>query len=356
MIAETANSKEIITGNMASEKAPAARMNAAETVAGKIAQADVSIIIVTWNGKKYALECLDSLRALHSELALEIIVVDNASSDGTPDAIAQQYPEVKLFRNSDNLGFAKANNIGIAASCGDYVALVNSDVVVPPGCLEKMVAYMKASPEIGLLGPKMLGPTGEIGQSVNRIPTVWNYFCFALGLHSLVPGSKLFGCYIMADYAYDKTEDVEVLTGWFWMVPRRALEQVGGLDERFFMYGEDLDWSHRFLKAGWRVVFFAEAEALHYGAASSGQAPTRFYVEMVRANLQYFEKHYGRLGGFGFRFATAVHEVVRMAAYGALYCFSPRRRKTAALKVRRSLSCLQWLASGSRQSPQADGK
>jgi GT2 family glycosyltransferase len=351
MIAETANAKQTVAEEAAAKKTAAERKTSA-----MVSKADVSIVIVTWNGKKYALECLDSLRALNTKLALEIIVVDNASSDGTPDVIEQQYPEVKLFRNSDNLGFAKANNSGIAASCGDYVALVNSDVVVPPGCLEKMVDYMKTRPEVGLLGPKMLSPTGEIGQSVNRIPTVWNYFCFALGLHSLVPRSKLFGGYLMADYAYDKTEDVEVLTGWFWMVPRRALEQVGGLDERFFMYGEDLDWSHRFIKSGWRVVFFAEAEALHYGAASSGQAPTRFYVEMVRANLQYFEKHYGRLGGFGFLVATGIHELVRVAAYGALYCVSSKRRPSSALKVGRSISCLKWLARGSRELPQPAGK
>jgi GT2 family glycosyltransferase len=149
---------------------------------------------------------------------------------------------------------------------------------------------------------------------------------------------------------------VEVLTGWFWMVPRRALDQVGGLDERFFMYGEDLDWSYRFLKAGWRVVFFAEAEALHYGAASSGQAPNRFYLEMVRANLQYFQKHYGRLGALGFLFGTGIHELVRVAGYGFVYCFDRYKRPAAALKVGRSLSCLRWLATGPIQLQQQVGK
>jgi GT2 family glycosyltransferase len=313
---------------------------------GNISRPDVSIVIVTWNGKKYALECLDSLRQLRSPLRIEVIVVDNASSDGTPDAIQEQYPEVRLFRNRENLGFAKANNIGIAACSGDYVALVNSDVVVPPGCFETMVDYMKGHPDIGLMGPKMLSPDGEIGKSVNRVPTVWNYLCFALGLHSLMPTSKVFGGYLMDEYPYDRTEDVEVLTGWFWLSPRGAVEQVGGLDERFFMYGEDLDWSFRFLKAGWRVVFFAEAGALHYGAASSGQAPTRFYVEMVRANLQFFQKHYGRLGALGFLFATGIHELIRVAGYGAVYCCNRYTRPASASKVMRSLSCLRWLFTG----------
>jgi GT2 family glycosyltransferase len=308
-----------------------------------ITKPTVSIVIVTWNGKKYALECLDSIRALDESLEIEVIVVDNASTDGTPDAIRKEYPEVKLLQNEKNLGFAKANNIGLAAATGEFLCLVNSDVVVPSGCLRKMVDLMREHPDIGLLGPKMLSPDGGVGQSVNRIPTVWNYFCFALGLHFLMPNSRLFGGYIMAGYPYSKTEDVEVLTGWFWMVPRNALENVGGLDERFFMYGEDLDWSYRFLKAGWRVVFFAEAEALHYGAVSSGQAPNRFYVEMVRANLQYFRKHHGWFGALGFLVATGIHEILRILGYSLVYCFNRYRRRQSALKVSRSLACLGWI-------------
>jgi GT2 family glycosyltransferase len=304
----------------------------------------LSIVVVTWNGKKYTLECLDSLDKLKASLSMEILVVDNGSSDGTPSAIQEQFPEVKLVRNNENLGFAKANNIGIGLSRGKYVCLLNSDVVVPAGCLESMTAYMEEHPGIGLLGPKMLSPTGGIGQSVMRLPTVWNSLCSALGLHSMFPDSKRFGGFLMNGYEYDVIDDVEVLTGWFWMVPRIALEKVGGLDERFFMYGEDIDWSYRFLKAGWRVVFYPNAEALHYGAASSRQAPTRFYVEMRRANLQYFRKHHGRLGGLGYLVTTWVHELFRVLGYGALYCVNRYKRADAAFKVSRSLSCIRWLS------------
>ena len=307
------------------------------------AQPVLSIVIVTWNGKKYALECLDSLYELKAALSMEILVVDNASTDGTPDAIQEKFPDVTLIRNDENLGFAKANNIGIGLSRGKYLCLVNSDVVVPAGCLEGMTAYMEEHPDIGLLGPKMLSPDGGTGQSVMRLPTVWNSLCCALGMHSLFPDSNTFGGFLMNSYKYDVVDNVEVLTGWFWMVPRVALEKVGGLDEQFFMYGEDIDWSYRFLQAGWRVVFYPNAEALHYGAASSGQAPTRFYVEMRRANLQYFRKHHGRLGGFGYLFTTWVHESFRILGYGALYCFNRYERADAAFKVSRSLSCIKWL-------------
>ncbi|MFZ0799185.1 MAG: glycosyltransferase family 2 protein [Terriglobales bacterium] len=303
----------------------------------------VSVIVVTWNGKKYALECLASLNEQENGLPIEIIVVDNASTDGTPDAISEQFPKVLLVRNNANFGFAKANNIGMSQSRGKYVCLINSDVVVPPGCLERMVGYLENNRNIGLLGPKMMSLDGSIGQSVMRLPTVWNTICSALGLHSILPNSKLVGGFLMEGYPYDRIDDVEVLTGWFWILPRVALQQVGGLDEQFFMYGEDIDWSHRFLKAGWRVVFYPDAEALHYGAASSAEAPTRFYIELRRANLQYFRKHHGRLGSVGYMLATAIHELVRIVGYSVVYCCDEARRSAAAFKMSRSVSCLKWL-------------
>jgi len=316
-------------------------MNAANT------EVTLSVIIVTWNGKRYALECLASLHQGESALPFEIIVVDNASTDGTPEAIREQYPDVQLVRNEANLGFAKANNIGMAKSRGKFVALVNSDVVLPPGCLEKMVQYLEENPGIGVLGPKMLSPNGSIGQSVMRLPTVWNTICSSLGLHRVLPDSKLFGGFLMDGYPYNKVDDVEVLTGWFWMVPRVALQQVGGLDEQFFMYGEDIDWCQRFLKAGWRVVFYSDAEALHYGAASSSEAPTRFYVEMRRANLQYFRKHHGWTGSLGYLLATWVHELTRIVGYSFVYCYDRTKRPVAAFKVSRSMSCIRWLVGTS---------
>lgn len=317
---------------------------------GTTADPAVSVIIVTWNGKQYALECLESLRRIGTSLPIEIIVVDNASSDGTPDTICELYPEVQLIRNTRNLGFAKANNIGIALSTGRYVALVNSDVLLPPQCLDSIVEYMDCHPDVGLLGPRMLNPEGGYGQSVYRLPTVWNALCAAMALHRVLPKSELFGGYDMRGYAYDCTEDVDVLTGWFWVVPRCALQEVGGLDERFFMYGEDWDWSYRFHKSGWRVVFYAGAEAMHYGAASSAADPTRFYLEKLIANSQYFQKHYGSSGRLAFLAIAMFHEIIRVAGH-SLAWFLPRRgRPLAGLKIKGSFSCLKWLFCGRSDS------
>jgi GT2 family glycosyltransferase len=147
----------------------------------------------------------------------------------------------------------------------------------------------------------------------------------------------------MRDFMYDRITDVDVLTGWFWMVRREALEQVGPLDDRFFMYGEDIDWSKRFHAAGWRVVFYPEAEAVHYCGASSANAPTRFYVEMNRSNMQYYRRHHSTLEILGFWLATLLHEVLRIVGFGVVYLLKGARCQETAFKIKRSAACLLWL-------------
>lgn len=302
-----------------------------------------SIVIVTWNAKKIVQECLQSLVQHTKNLSTQIIIVDNASWDGTPQLVREQFPQVKLVQNDTNLGYARANNIGISLSTGKYVCLINSDVAVPEDCLENMVEYMEQHPDIGMLGPKMLLPDGAIGQSCMRFPSLWNWFCRAMALDSLFGGSSLFGGFLMTDFRYDKVSDVDVLTGWFWMVRREALTQVGPLDERFFMYGEDIDWSKRFHQAGWRVVFYPEAEAVHYCAASSSKAPARFYVEMNRANMQYCQRYHNGFAVAGFWLTTWLHEVIRIIGYGFVYLLKRGRHSEAGFKVKRSTACLLWL-------------
>ena len=303
---------------------------------------NISIVVVTWNGKKVISDCLESLRRYSNDSSVEVLVVDNASTDGTVDHLRQKFPFVKLIVNSTNQGFAKGNNIGIAQAAGRYICLLNSDVEVPEGCLEKMLAFMDDHPDIGMLGPKMILADESIGQSVMGFPTVWNWFCRALNLDTLFK-SKLFGGYLRTDFRYDRMEDVEVLTGWFWMVRREALDQVGGLDERYFMYGEDIDWSKRYHQAGWRVVFFPEAHAIHYCGSSSANAPTRFYIEMRRANMQYCAKYHNSLTCAGFWLTIWLQEAIRILGYSAVYLLRRSARASAGYKVRRSALCLSWM-------------
>jgi len=307
-------------------------------------QPTVSVVIVSWNTCQLTLDCVRSLESSRNSLSTEIIVVDNASSDGTVEQLRRQFPHVNVIENRENLGFARGNNVGLKICTGKYVALINSDVVVPQGCLEKMLSFMEENARIGMLGPKMILRDGSIGKSVYASPTVWNWFCNGLGLSSLFKHSKLFANFELADFDYNKTQDVDMLTGWFWLVRSTALQEVGVLDDQFFMYGEDIDWPSRFRKAGWRVTYCSEAEAIHYCGASSDRAPTRFYVEMNRANLQYFRKHHGPLGVLGFWLAMWIQQLVRVLGYCFVYLFRQKQRAAAAYKVKRSAICLLWLS------------
>jgi GT2 family glycosyltransferase len=301
----------------------------------------LSIVIVSWNAKKYVDECLDSLRTLSEQPGVEIFVVDNCSTDGTPELVRESYPRVILVESPSNVGFARANNIGVALSTGKYVALINSDVRVLPGCIDKMLGYMESHPQVGVLGPRMLGPSGKAARSYMSEPTLWRCFCRALALDVVFPGSKVFGSYTMPYFKRDQIAAVDILNGWFWMVRRDALNQVGLLDETFFMYGEDIDWCKRFRDARWGVVYFPEAESIHYGGASSSKAPVRFYVEMQRANLQYWDKHFSRLSQVTYVAILCVHQALRVVFYG-LSTFVKSKPSDASYKVQRSLACLRW--------------
>ena len=305
----------------------------------------VSIVIVVWNAKKYVFECLSSLREHCRDLSAEVIVVDNASTDGTPDMIAEIFPEFTLIRNSENLGFAKANNIGIARSLGDYVCLVNSDVKFTGDCISPMLRYLEMNAGVGMLGPKMLGTNGETRRSTMRFPTIWNYLCRAVGLDVVFKKSRLFGGFLMSDFDHESTMPVEVLNGWFVLARRGALERVGLLDPQFFMYGEDIDWSYRFRQAGFPIVFFAEAEAIHYGGASSSNAPIRFYLEMCRADWQLWRKHRGWPARAAFFVIFGIHHSIRLCGAAGAYLFRPSQRPTTLFKLRRSFASLQWLGT-----------
>ena len=303
----------------------------------------VSIIIVVWNAQKYVMECLETLERYLGDVHAEIIAVDNASTDGTPDLIVQRFPNVKLIRNPGNFGFARANNIGIQHSTGEYLAFVNSDVVFIENSLAPMLDYMARHPDVGMSGPQMLDTQHQIARSTMRFPTVWNTLSRALALDSLFKSSNFFEGHLMLDFNHSVTTDVDVLAGWFWLVRRTALDKVGPLDEGFFMYGEDIDWCYRFRNSGERVVFFAGTKAIHIGGASSSVAPVRFSVEKQRANWQVFRKHFGFAKRLGLLLTEILHNATRAIGYGILYAVKQSDRQASLLKYQRSVACLGWL-------------
>ncbi len=313
-----------------------------ETRSGQSVLKTLSIVIVTWNCKKFTGECLDSLHAYRNDPQAEIIVVDNASSDGTPELVRDSYPEVTLVQTGKNLGFAKGNNVGIRMSTGKYIFLINPDVKVLDGCIERMISYMAENPKIGLLGPRMLGVDGKSARSYMGAPTLWRFFCRALFLDALFPKSKLLGGYLMPYFNGDRIAEVDVLNGWFWMTRREALEQVGLLDESLFMYGDDLDWCKRFHKVGWKIVYFPEVESIHYGGGSSGSHSVRFCVEMQRANLQYWRKNSGPASVVIFPAIVWIHHAIRLAGNALIFMVWKSKRPEATRKIKECVACMRW--------------
>jgi GT2 family glycosyltransferase len=305
--------------------------------------AEISVIIVAWNCRKVLSDCLNSILLQIKPEVSEIIVVDNASSDGTADMVRTNFPSVKLIESNSNIGFAQGNNLGLEAATGEYVFLINPDVVVSDNTFAKMLNYLRSNPEIGMLGPKIVGPDGAVQRSCMRTPTLWNQLCRALALDTLTKKSRLFGGYLMNDFQHDELREVDIINGCFWLVRRSALQQVGGMDPRFWMYADDLDWCRRYTEAGWRVVFFPEAEAIHLGGVSSDNAPIFCYVQMQQADLQYWRKYHGVFSYACFFFILYVSHAIRSAVSAILYVVRASSRSTMALKCKRHFACIHWL-------------
>lgn len=320
------------------------------TTSVKCSDMKVSVVIVSWNAKAYLLRCIESVleqtvRASHS---IQIIVVDNASQDGSAEAVAERFPGVTLIVNERNYGFARANNIGIRASDGDYLCLINSDVVVRDECFARSIAYMEKHPAIGLLGPRIIDSDNRVQRSCMGYPTLWNTLCRALALDTLFPRSRVFGGHLLTYWSHDDIRPVEVINGCFWVVRRLALEQVGLLDERFFIYAEDVDWCKRFNESGWAVVYFPGAEAMHYGGASSANAPIRFNLEMQRANYQYWQKYHSRAGVAAYLVISLIHHALRVLGEIAAYPVG-KSTKDSSYKIRRSIASIRWILGSKTQ-------
>jgi len=309
-----------------------------------LSRVDASILIVAWNAERFIKDCLATIEAGTGGLSTEIIVVDNASSDRTGDIVQRDFPGVRLLRTPTNLGFARGNNFGIPYCRGRYIYLINPDVTVPPDCIPALFRYMELNPDVGIVGPRLLNPDGTPGRSTMRFPTLWNLFCRAVALDSLFKNSRLFGDYLMTNFRPDHAEDVDILNGWFWMVRREALLEVGMLDRRLFMYGDDLDWGRRFRQAGWRAVLYPGAEAKHYGGGTTERAPVRFAIERERSNLQYWEKFHGRASTLAYRVICGLNHFIRMVGHTGVAVLSPGKRSSAIRKQKRSAACFLWLA------------
>lgn len=248
----------------------------------------ISIVIVSYNVRAYLVQCIESVRkALHG-IDGEIVVVDNCSSDDTV-AELQKHPDVRLIVNKENVGFARANNQAIRQTKSEYVLLLNPDTVVYEPTLRGSLDFMDAHPEAGGVGVRMLTREGNAAPESRRaIPTPWVSMLKMLGFNSR---------YYMSHLPWDEPCRIEVISGAFCMLRRKALEQTGLLDEDFFMYGEDIDLSYRLLHAGWQN-WYLPYDIIHYKGESTQKTSFRYVHVFYQAMLIFFRKHYGHLSLF----------------------------------------------------------
>lgn len=254
---------------------------------------DVSIIIVNYNTKELLKQTIESVINNTKGLEYEIIVVDNASVDGSIELIKNEFKDVLLIENKNNLGFSKANNIGIKKSNGKYVLLLNSDTVVLDKTIKICFDYMEENIDIGALGCKVVLNDGRLDHACKRgFPTPSASLYYMLKLNKFFPKSKKFGQYTMSYVGEDEISEVDSLMGAFMMVRKDVIDKIGLLDEDFFMYGEDIDWCFRIKEAGYKVVYFPKAKIIHYKGASSRKKKYKTLYEFHRAMYLFYNKHY----------------------------------------------------------------
>jgi N-acetylglucosaminyl-diphospho-decaprenol L-rhamnosyltransferase len=253
---------------------------------------DLSVVIVNWNVRDLLQRCVESVLSSQRSITTEIIVVDNASVDGSVEMLRAEFPQTVLIANPENRGFPAANNQGIAAAQGRYVLLLNPDTEVLADALDALVQYMDAHPDVGLVGPQLLHPDGQVQSSRRRYPTLATLFFESTWLESLAPRALLRRYYVL-DQPDKAVLDVDWITGAAMLARREVIQQVGGMDERFFMYSEELDWCRRIKAAGWRVVYHPEARVIHYEGKSSEQAVPARHVNFQRSKIRYARKYHG---------------------------------------------------------------
>lgn len=294
---------------------------------------DVSIVILNYNSGAYLAQCLDALGKGLTGLAVEILVLDNRSTDGSFQAARARHQEVggrwpfelTFLEHPANFGFARGSNVGLRLGKGRYLLLLNPDCIVRPKAIRTLVEFMDAHPKVGICGPKVLLPDGRLDAPCRRsVKTPALYFYKVLGLSRLFSHSRRFGQYYLTYLDEDKVADVGAVIGGCLVIRREAMEEIGLLDERFFMYCEDEDWCFRAKQAGWRVVYNPGATVVHYKGASARKRPLRMTFEWHKAIWQFHRKNLaGRYPGI---INLVVYAGIGVSLAGSLLLNLPRPR------------------------------
>lgn len=305
---------------------------------------DVSFAIVNHNRRAILEECLKAIFENAGSIRFEILVVDNASSDGSVEMVREQFPSVEVIVNEQNRGRAAATNQAIRESKGRYVFVLDNDAVVLPDTLQEMVRFMDEHPRVGVLGCRLLKPDGGLEPSCRALPTLRTLLFRALHLDRLLPGNRVTGAAVMSYWGHDSVCEVEVVAGACMLVRREVVEQVGLMDEQFVFYAEEADWCYRIKQGGWEIYFTPNAEIIHYGGlCSGGRTSVQMHLELYRSSLKYFKKHNGWFGHMAARLLSTIRVTLRLLYWSFIWLLQPSKRQQASYKIGLYWPALRWL-------------
>lgn len=308
---------------------------------------DLSIVIVSWNVSDLLRRCLRSvLESLELEgaraLAVEVWVVDNASRDESAEMVRREFAQARVIANAHNEGFTRGNNQGITASDGRHILLLNPDTEVVGNALALMVDHMDAHPEVGALGPQLLYPDGRVQSSRRRFPNLRTALVESTFLQPWLREHVMLKRYYVLDRRDEERQEVDWVAGACLLLRRAAIDEVGLLDERFFMYSEELDWCYRAREQGWKVVYLPQARVIHHEGKSSEQVLPLRHLHFQRSKVLFFKKHHGRARGEILRLYLLASYLWQMMVEGLKWLAGHKR----PLRQQRFLAYWQVLRSG----------
>lgn len=294
---------------------------------------DVSIVIVNWNTRDLLRDCLRSIFQEIAALTFEVFVIDNCSRDDSAAMVREEFPVVTMIANTQNRGFAAANNQGIRAAEGRYVLLLNPDTVVLGDAIATCVAFADEHADAGVVGCQVLLDEHTIQRTGFAFPGPWNLFLVLTGLSRAFPGSRFFGKPELGWWDRDTECDLDVISGMFMLVRAEAIAQVGAMDESYFVYAEEADWCYRLARAGWRRIFTPAARILHRdgGGNSSSLVSVKMYVQLQKSILIFFRKNLGLNAWIAGKAIYVVSDLIRLLVFFVLFLLksSPRLRSKA---------------------------
>lgn len=256
---------------------------------------DVSIVVVAWNVRELLYNCLKSVYEQTKGIEFEVIYVDNASKDGSVEIVKKEFPEVKIIENERNEGFIKASNQGIEISKGRYVLLLNSDTLILDNAIAKMVKFADSHPRSAVVGCKVLTSNKTLQETCFMYPSVLNMLISTTYFYKIFPKSRFFGREFITWWDYNDAREVEAICGVCSLVRKEAVEQVGLMDELYFVYGDDPDWCYRFRKNGWQIFFTPDAQIIHFGGDTVKRVSSEFILQLHGSKLIFMKLHKGKL-------------------------------------------------------------